>query len=141
MGTIRRILDAVMTSGSAVLTSITAAFVAGDVGKPNTVQGAKAGRAPLTTTIQSVPKAPTTVPAVVAGRAVSGKYAAISSRYKNIAVLYGTWDRNNNGVASYWDAYHAFPPCGRSGHRCAHLPQHLGGGFRGGSGRGWLADH
>jgi len=67
------VTDGVMTSGSATLTSATAAFTMADVGKVVMVKGAAAtGVTTLTTTIQAYTNATTVTLAVSAGTTVSG---------------------------------------------------------------------
>ena len=105
--TVRRVLDAAMTSGSATLTSATAAFVAGDVGKPVTVQGAGASGVPLTTTISAVTNGTTATLAATAGTTVTGQYAAIGARDSDITIVGGLWDRgaNNSSPANSYNAH------------------------------------
>jgi hypothetical protein len=71
----KRITDAGITSGQAILTSATAAFVAGDVGKTVLVEAAGASGGTLLTTIQSRTNATTVVLAANAGSTVSNARA------------------------------------------------------------------
>jgi hypothetical protein len=75
-----RVLNAVMTSGSAVLTDSTGSFTAGMVGKAVTVQGAGAAGAPLTTTVASYQSATQITLSATAGTSVTGQYAAVGPR-------------------------------------------------------------
>lgn len=71
----RVVTDAAMTSGSATLTSATAAFTAADVGKWFKVTGAGAAGIPLYGTISGYTNATTVTLSVTAGTTVSGKRA------------------------------------------------------------------
>ena len=100
----KRTIYAAMTSGSAVLTatatneSIAAApFAAGDVGKRVIVQGAGVAGAPLDTTIIAITSASAVTLAATASTTVSGQYAAVGARDKDITVLGGVWSKNSNG--------------------------------------------
>jgi hypothetical protein len=96
-----RVLNAVMTSGSAVLTDSTGSFTAGMVGKAVTVQGAGAAGAPLTTTVASYQSATQITLSATAGTSVTGQYAAVGPRDSRIKIVGGVWDRqNNNSVPS-----------------------------------------
>lgn len=64
--------DAAITSGDATLTSATASFVAGDVGKLITVDGAGAAGAHLSTTIASINSSTSVELSVSAGTTVAG---------------------------------------------------------------------
>lgn len=71
----RAVTDAAMTSGSATLTSATAAFTAADVGKWFKVTGAGASGIPLYGTISAYTNATTVTLSVTAGTTVTGKRA------------------------------------------------------------------
>lgn len=95
---VTRILNAAMTSGSAVLTDTTdSPFTAAMVGKAITVQGAGTGGAPLTTTVLSYQSATQVTLNANAATTVTGQYAAIGPRDSNITVIGGTWNRGANG--------------------------------------------
>lgn len=95
----RRVLDAVTTSASTTLTSATAAFTVGDVGKAITIQGAGANGTALTTTIAAHTNSTTITLADAAGSSVTGQYAAVGPRDANVRVIGGLWDRRANGPA------------------------------------------
>lgn len=107
IGTVRRVKDAVTTAASTTITSATAAFVAGDVGKTIVVHGAAAGGNTLTTTISAVTNGTTAVLAVAASVSISNTYAAIGNRDAGIAVIGGTWTRasGNGAAAAGWDRH------------------------------------
>lgn len=104
--TVRRVLDAVTTASSTTITSATAAFVSGDVGKAITVQGAGAAGVPLTTTIASVTNGTTAVLTAAASTSVTGQYAAIGARDTNIRIIGGEWNhQDNTNGGSQWLAH------------------------------------
>jgi hypothetical protein len=75
VGDCKRVTDAAMTAASTTLTSATAAFVAGDVGKLIGVYGAGAAGVALRTTIATRVSATEVTLAVAASTTVSGKTA------------------------------------------------------------------
>ncbi len=79
LGDWRQVADAAMTSGSAVLTSSTAAFTAGDVGKWVSVQGAGAAGIDLVTTISAYTSATQVTLAASASTTVTAKYLDIGT--------------------------------------------------------------
>jgi hypothetical protein len=87
-GDARMVTDAAITTGTATLTSVTAVFVAGDVGKGIWVAGAGAAGAQLSTTILSRTSATTVVLNTNAGTTVSG--ATMVTGTNNTAAL-TTW--------------------------------------------------
>lgn len=96
----RSVSDAAITSGSKTLTSATAAFTAGDVGRSVTIAGALAATAPLTATITAYTNSTTVTLAQAAAATVSGAAASIFTRDTNISVIGGTWDRQANHTAA-----------------------------------------
>jgi hypothetical protein len=88
----RTVADGVMTSGSAVLTSATAAFVAQDGGQTITVNGAGASGANLATTILTVTNATTVTLSTSAGTTVSGATVSIVPADKTLSgtIITGT---------------------------------------------------
>lgn len=100
----KRTIYAAMTSGSAVLTATAtnettaaAPFAATDVGRRIIVQGAGVAGAPLDTTISTYTSASSVTLAVNAATTVSGQYAAVGDRDKDITIIGGLWNRSNNG--------------------------------------------
>lgn len=79
VGTTRSVADAAITSGAKNLTSATAAFVAGDVGKGVTIAGAGSAGALYVGTISSITNGTTAVLSVNAGTTVSGATAVIGT--------------------------------------------------------------
>jgi hypothetical protein len=75
----RAVTDGAITTGTATLTSATAAFASGDVGKSVFVKGAGASAGDLATTISSVTNATTAVLAANAGTTVSGATVGIGT--------------------------------------------------------------
>jgi hypothetical protein len=98
-----RVVDAAMTSGSAVLTSASAVFTSALVGQAVVVQGAGASGAALSTTVASYQSATQVTLAATAGTTVSSRYAAFGPRDSNIEVKGGTWDRQNNAGTNGYD--------------------------------------
>ena len=95
----RRFLDATIAGGSlSTLTSATAAFVSGDIGRRVYVQGAGPSGATLSTTIAAVGSSTSVTLATAATAAVTGQYASIGDRESEIVVQGGVWirDYNNN---------------------------------------------
>lgn len=72
----RVVTDAAMTSGSAVLTSATAVFTSGDVGKKVSINGVGAAGAILATTISGFTNSTTVTLATTAGTSASAQYCA-----------------------------------------------------------------
>jgi hypothetical protein len=100
----RRVIDGV-TNSTTSLTSATAAFVSGDIGKPIRVY--KDDGSYLATTISSVTNATTVVLTAAPSWSSTGLYAAIGSRDKNITVKGGHWIRRVNnftGQSNGWDS-------------------------------------
>ncbi len=79
VGDCKYITDAAMTSASAVLTSATGPFSAGQVGKVAVVKGAGAAGATLLTTVASYTSATQVTLSVTAGTTVSGAEAAVGT--------------------------------------------------------------
>lgn len=77
IGENRHVSDGAITSGQAILTSASVAFVAGDAGRQITVFGAGASGANLVTTILSVSNATTAVLAANAGTTVSAALVSV----------------------------------------------------------------
>jgi hypothetical protein len=92
----RGVVDGATTAASTTLTSATANFVAGDVGKRIRVYGAGTSGAVLDTTIASVTSSTAAVLNAAAVPTATGLYVAIGSRDTDITVIGGTWDRGNN---------------------------------------------
>lgn len=92
----RAVADGAMTSGSAVLTSATAAFSAADVGRSVYVNGAIVGGYRLVAKVLSVTNATTIVLNKAASATVAGAAVSIFNRNKNIAVRGGIWNNGNN---------------------------------------------
>lgn len=104
---VRRVVDAVTTAASQTITSATAAFTAGDIGKTLVVHGAGAGGALLTTTVSAVTNGTTATMTAAATTSTTGTYTAIGTRDANITIRGGTWIRltSNNGSANGWDKH------------------------------------
>lgn len=79
VGDVRTVADAAVTTGTATLTSATAAFTAGDVGKLVTVNGAGASGAVLATTVSGYTNATTVTLAANASTSVSGALLALGT--------------------------------------------------------------
>lgn len=79
VGDYRRVGDAAMTATSAQLTSATAGFTAGDVGKKILVDGAGVAGAPLVTTVSGYTNATTVQLAAAASTTVAGKTAEMGT--------------------------------------------------------------
>lgn len=94
--TARTVYDAVATAASTTLTSATAEFGAGDVGKTVTVYGAGPGGNPHITTIASVTDAATAVLAAAAKTTITAGSLTIGPRDQNITLRGGTWARAAN---------------------------------------------
>jgi hypothetical protein len=73
----RHVSDGAITSGAATLTSATAAFTAGDVGRQVTIYGAGASGAALVTTISAYTNGTTVTVAMNAGMTTSGAIISI----------------------------------------------------------------
>lgn len=94
--TARTLMDAVTTASSTTLTSATAAFTAGDVGKALMVWGAGTDGQALKTTVASVTNATTVVMANAAAVTRTWANATVGTRDKDITIIGGTWDRLSN---------------------------------------------
>ena len=97
----RTVMDAGITAAANILTSATAAFVAGDVGKTAYVWGAGASGANLVTTIASVTNSTTAVLAANAVTTVSAACLSVGPRDSNITIIGGTWDRGADTGGGY----------------------------------------
>jgi hypothetical protein len=104
--TVRRVTDAATTSASQTITSATAAFTAGDVGKTIVVHGAGPAGALLTTTVSAVTNGTTATLTAAASTTTSGTYAAVGNRDANITIRGGVWNRiSPNGGSNGWDLH------------------------------------
>lgn len=90
----RIITDAATTASDATLTSATAAFTSGDVGRTITVfNGSGASKRAFTADIASVTNGTTVELSIVAPFTGTGQTANIHNRDRNINILGGVWDR------------------------------------------------
>lgn len=103
----RRVIDAMTTATSSTITSATAAFAAGDVGKMVTIHGAAASSGKLVTTITAVPSGTRATLAVAASTTHTAQYMAIGGRDRNVRLTGGTWIRQAGNYQSPlrgWDS-------------------------------------
>lgn len=99
VATARTVTDLVTTAASATVTSATAAFASGDVGKAALVYlGDTAAPRHLATTIASVSNATTAVLADPIPVALAGTGASIGARDHDIKIVGGNWVRGINGI-------------------------------------------
>lgn len=97
LATSRTVWDAVTTAGSATITSATAAFASGDVGKPILVWAGNVQGQVLETTISAVSSATTATLAATVPLALAKASISIGTRDANIQILGGRWDRASIG--------------------------------------------
>lgn len=107
---VRTVADAAITATSTTLTSATAAFTAGDVGRSVTVAGALAASSPLTAIITGYTNATTVTLSLAAKVTVSGATLNIYNRDRNIAIIGGgvgsTIDGGSNLAGSVLATHH-----------------------------------
>jgi hypothetical protein len=96
----RSVIDGAMTAASATLTSATASFGAGDVGKAVTVVDAGTTGQRLVTTISAFTNSTTVTLAATASVTVTNAWVTIGTRDRNITLIGGLWDRGANGSAT-----------------------------------------
>lgn len=95
----RTVTDAAITIGTTALSSATAAFTSGDVGRTVSIAGAGGGTGglgPLTAEITAIVSGTQATISVAAHKTVSGASCPIYNRDRNIRVIGGKWDRGTN---------------------------------------------